>query len=341
MIRLRVRIWTPRLVLLAAVLSFPACRDVHAPAEAPESADNELVQNRGEGKDRWWDALPRAAWSALTKVEQSQDWFEVYELQPALFAIYEPGQFEEVISYLFVGTEKALLFDTGLGIGDMRQVVAELTDLEPIVVNSHTHYDHVGGNHRFSKVHGTETEYTAHNAKGLAHEAVAEFVGEGWIWKPTPDGFSKESYRSEAFEIVETIRDGDVFDLGGRSLEVLLTPGHAPDALCLLDRENRLLLTGDTFYPGPLYAHLNGSDFEAYRATAGRLAALNEKGTDEVDTLLPAHNEPWVSSDYLEKMRDAFESIVRDETPFVLTDGNREYKFEGFTILTRDSLPTQ
>ncbi len=88
-----------------------------------------------------------------------------------------------------------------------------------------------------------------------------------------------------------------------------------------------------------LYAHLNGSDFEAYRATAGRLAALTEKA--EVDTLLPAHNEPWVSSDYLEKMRDAFESIVRDETPFVLTDGNREYKFEGFTILTRDSLLTQ
>ena len=109
----------------------------------------------------------------------------------------------------------------------------------------------------------------------------------------------------------------------------------------MLDRENRLLLTGDTFYPAALYAHIDGSDFEAYRATAGRLAALTEKGTDDVHTLLPAHNEPWVSSDYLEKMRDAFESIIRDETRFVLTDDNREYKFEGFTILTRDSLPTQ
>ena len=340
MIALRTHIRPPHLVL-AAALSFPACQDVHAPAEAPQPTDNELVQNRGEGKDQWWDNLPRAAWSAFTKVEQSQDWYEVYELQPGLFAIYEPGQFEEVISYLFVGAEKALLFDTGLGIGNMRQVVAELTELEPIVVNSHTHYDHVGGNHHFSKVHGTETAYSALNAKGRAHEAVAEFVGEGWIWKPTPAGFSKESYRSEAFEVVETIRDGHVFDLGGRSLEVLLTPGHAPDALCLLDRENRLLLTGDTFYPATLYAHLDGSDFEAYRATAGRLAALTERGADVVDTLLPAHNEPWVSSDYLEKMRDAFESILRDETPFVLTDGNREYEFEGFTILTRDSLPSQ
>ena len=212
MIALRTHIRPPHLVL-AAALSFPACQDVHAPAEAPQPTDNELVQNRGEGKDQWWDNLPRAAWSAFTKVEQSQDWYEVYELQPGLFAIYEPGQFEEVISYLFVGAEKALLFDTGLGIGNMRQVVAELTDLEPIVVNSHTHYDHVGGNYHFSKVHGTETAYTALNAKGRAHEAVAEFVGEGWIWKPTPAGFSKESYRSEAFEVVETIRDGHVEDI--------------------------------------------------------------------------------------------------------------------------------
>ncbi len=40
-------------------------------------------------------------------------------------------------------------------------------------------------------------------------------------------------------------------------------------------------------------------------------------------------------------MRDAFESIVHDEAPLVLTDGNREYKFEGFTILTRDAQLTQ
>lgn len=320
------------LALLAAALALPSCQNVHAPAEAPGSAENELVQNRGEGKDDWWDALPRAAWSAFTEVEQSQDWFEVYEIRAGLFAIYEPGQFEEVISYLLVGTEKALLFDTGLGIGDMRRVVAELTELEPIVVNSHTHYDHVGGNHQFSTVRGTESDYTAQNAEGRTPEDVAEFVGEGWIWKRTPNGFSTDTYRSEAFEIVETIRDGDVFDLGGRRLEVLLTPGHAPDALCLLDRENRLLLTGDTFYPATLYAHLEGSDFEAYRKTSARLAAL----ADDVDTLLPAHNEPWVPSDYLPKMQEAFESIVRDGAPFVITDGNREYKFAGFTILTRD-----
>ncbi|MGH9336277.1 MAG: MBL fold metallo-hydrolase, partial [Vicinamibacteria bacterium] len=138
------------------------------------------------------------------------------------------------------------------------------------------------------------------------------------------------AYRGEPFEIRKTIEDQDVVDLGDRKLEILLTPGHAPDALCLLDRENRLLFTGDTFYPAALYAHLPGSDLEAYRKTAARLAELR----DQVDFVLPAHNEPLVSSEYLTRMRDAFEAIAASRADFVLTDGNREYAFEGFSILT-------
>ena len=299
------------------------------------TADNTLIQNRGASKDNWWDALPRPAWNEFQKVLESQGWFEVYQIRPGLFAIHEPGQFEEVISYLVVGTEKALLFDTGLGIGDMRAVVSELTKLEPIVVNSHTHYDHVGGNHQFPTIYATATEYSKANAKGRKHEDLAEFVGEGWIWKKTPEGFDRERYASKPFAITKTIEDGEVMDLGGRKLEVLLTPGHAPDALCMLDRENRLLLIGDTFYPAALYAHLPGSDFALYRQTASRLAELG----DEVDFVLPAHNEPLVPSGVLVRMRDAFEAIAASEAEFVLTDGNREYSFGGFSILTPDPLP--
>jgi glyoxylase-like metal-dependent hydrolase (beta-lactamase superfamily II) len=47
-------------------------------------------------------------------------WFEVYRIRPGVFAIYEPHQFEEVISYLILGSKRALLFDTGMGIGKIR-----------------------------------------------------------------------------------------------------------------------------------------------------------------------------------------------------------------------------
>jgi glyoxylase-like metal-dependent hydrolase (beta-lactamase superfamily II) len=296
---------------------------------------NEQVQNRGEGKDNWYDALPRAAWSEFPKIEQSQDWFEVYQVLPNVFAIYEPGQFEEVISYLIVGSERALLFDTGLGIGDMGRVVSELTDRGPIVLNSHTHYDHVGGNHQFEEIYGTDTEYTKGNARGRSHNDVKEFVGEGWIWKPLPDGFSPDAYHMEPFTIDTTVTDGHKIELGGRTLEVLLTPGHAPDSLCLLDRENRLLFMGDTFYPASLYAHLHGSDFEQYVLTATRLASLQ----NDVDFILPAHNEPLLESGYLVRFRDAFHTITDPKTSFVITDGNREYSFEDFSIIVPDPPP--
>lgn len=301
----------------------------------PAVSDNEQVRGRGEGKDQWWDALPRQAWSEFRRVEQSQPWFEVYEIRPGVLAIYEPGQFEEVISYLIVGSQRALLFDTGLGIGDMRRLAGELTDREIVVLNSHTHYDHVGGNHAFENVYGTDLEYTRKHAAGRAREEVAEFVGEGWIWKETPAGFSVESYVSRPFTITHRVKDGEVIALGGVELEVLLTPGHAPDSLCLLDRERRLMFTGDTFYPATLYAHLPGSTFEDYRRTAERLAGL----ADAVDVVLPAHNEPTMPSPELVALRDAFHAMREEGTPFVLTDGNREYDFGEFSILVSDPPP--
>ena len=317
-------------LLLISQSVFQSCNS-EIPTEKQDS-DETLIQNRGEGLDNWYDRLPRPAWSRFKQVETSQAWFEIYEVLPSVFAIYEPGQFEEVISYLIVGAERALLFDTGLGIGDMKQAVSELTDLRLIVLNSHTHYDHIGGNHQFETIVGTDTAHAGENAQGKRNDEVAEFVGKGWIWKPTPDGFSPATYQIPPFSVTETLASGDQIDLGGRTLEVLLTPGHSPDSLCLIDRTNRLLFTGDTFYPAPLYAHLPGSNFETYRDTARLLAKL----TSEVDHLLPAHNEPLFPSIYLERMRDAFDSITSEAAPYIKVEGNRAYRFEGFSILTKD-----
>ena len=313
--------------LLAAVVPI-ACSQ-------PPSEQNQEVRNRGEGKDQWWEALPRAAWAELERVEQSQDWFEVYRLRPGVMAIYEPGQFEEVISYLIVGSERALLFDTGLGIGDMRRLVDELTDREVSVLNSHTHYDHVGGNHAFDRIYGTGLEYTRDHELGRGHDEVAEYVGPGWIWKETPDGFSATDYRSRPFTVTDRVSDGQVISLGDVELEVLMTPGHAPDALCLIDRERGLLFTGDTLYPAPLYAHLAGSTFDEYEATAVRLASL----APEVEVVLPGHNESTMAAADLVALRRAFVSIRRGEVDYVLTDGNREYAFGRFSILVSEPPP--
>lgn len=315
---------TGRSVLLWSLLMLAAC------GGADDAGDNPQVTNRGADRDHWWDELPRPAWQAFEKIPQPQDWFEVYRVSDGVFAIYEPGQFEEVISFLITGEERALLFDTGLGIGDMHRVVDGLTDLDVVVLNSHTHYDHIGGNHQFETVYAADTPFTRNRAKGSSTAAVADFLKEGWVWKPLPEGFSKSEFRSRAFDIDETVADGDVIDLGGRRLTVLLTPGHAPDALCLLDRDNGILFTGDTFYLAPLYTHLEGSDFDAYADSAARLAALS----DEYEHAYTAHNVPRVAGRYIVAMDRAFRAII-DATAgdYTKTDGNRQYFFDDFSVI--------
>jgi len=313
-----------------------ACSDPQSSAPAVEvaTADNEHVQDRGAGKDNWWDKLPRPAWSAYSKVDQDEDWFEVYRIDDEIYAIYEPGQFEEVISFLIVGSDFALLFDTGLGIGNIKNVVDQLTDLNVVVLNSHTHYDHIGGNHLFETIYGTSLEYSRIRSRGSPPEAVAGFLQEGWVWKPLPDEFSVDEYRSHAFDIDKLVYEGDQIDIGGRVLEILFTPGHAPDSICLIDRENRLLFTGDTFYLAPLYTHLEGSSFDAYAETAARLAGL----ASEIDRAITSHNVPVVSADYMTALGQAFADIEAGTAADVtISDGHRQYHFEGFSVIVKSA----
>ena len=116
-------------------------------------------------------------------------------------------------------------------------------------------------------------------------------------------------------------------------LEILFTPGHAPDSICLLDRENRLLFTGDTFYLAPLYTHLPGSSFDDYARTAGRLAEL----ADGIDAAITSHNVPRVDSAYMTALGQAFADIEAGRASDVtISDGNREYHFDGFSIIVKD-----
>ncbi|MBT5074096.1 MAG: MBL fold metallo-hydrolase [Kordiimonadaceae bacterium] len=216
-----------------------------------------------------------------------------------------------------------------------KSLVAALTDLPVSVLNSHTHYDHVGGNYQFSSLYGVASDYTAANAKGRTNDEVREFVGSGWVWKDMPNGVTVDNYVSRAFEISDVIADGEIIDLGGRELKVFHVPGHAPDAVVLIDREARLMWTGDSFYPATLYAHLVGSNVAQYEKSAERMAIL---GTD-VDILLPSHNEPWVSSDYLVAMHWAFIAMQKQGADYRISDGDREYGFDGFTIMVNDPAP--
>ncbi len=167
--------------------------------------------------------------------------------------------------FLLLGTERALLLDTGAEADPedfpLRATVDHLVDTwverqgitgrYPLVVaHSHPHDDHVAGDRQLAD--RPDTTVVGHDAA-----AVAAFFG--------PDGWS--------------------LDLGGRSLEVLATPGHHPAAITIFDPATGWLLTGDTAYPGRLCV----DDDVAFAATLDRLVALAR--AREVTAVIGCHIE--------------------------------------------------
>jgi len=305
----------PRLIRLLFILL------IGCPLWAQQETRPPRAEAKGEPLPaNWCSELPRPRYKNLERVTADSNWFEVYRIRPGVFAIYEPHQYEEVISHLLVGSKRALLFDTGLGIGDMHKLVTQLTPLPITVLNSHTHFDHTGSNWQFPDILGLDTPYSHQNEAGATHEQVKEVVFPERFCGNPPPGFDPSRF----------VKDGDVIDLGDRQLEVVRTPGHTPDSLCLLDRKNKLLFTGDTFYAGPIFLYVPETNLADYQRSVERLVKL----VPQLDLLLTGHNFPAEKPEMLWRLRDAFRQVLAGTAPFRMDGDRREYIFDGFTIIT-------
>lgn len=287
-------------------------------------------------RPEWCKRLPRPEYQSLERVLSDEPWFEVYKVAPSTFAIYEPHQSEETISYLIVGTKQALLFDTGMGIGNLHAIVARLTSRPIVVLNSHTHDDHAGGNWQFPFVFGMDTAFTRTSAKGSRADAQAE-IAPGEVCGALPKGFDAAKYATKPWKISLPIHDGFKVNLGsGRVLEVIATPGHTPDAICLLDRTNGLLFTGDTFYPGEIWIYRPETNFAAYLASVKKLQAL----APEVKLVLGAHNVPVAQSDVLNQLLTATEALYEGKIPAKsIKDNQAVYEAGAISFRSRYPFP--
>jgi glyoxylase-like metal-dependent hydrolase (beta-lactamase superfamily II) len=255
------------------------------------------------------------------------DWYEITNPSPGVIAIAEPLQRDHVLSYLIVGDDRALLIDTGTGAGIMSALVATLTDLPLLVVNSHSHWDHIGSNHQFTDIAIHQSE--AHELSyAYPPESIATYFSDSNLLGPLPPGRSIDVIKIGPSTPTRLLNGGETFDLGGRALTALHTPGHSPGLLSFLDEENGVLLSTDAAYPGPLYAFSEETDLQTYIESMELLADL----APSLRHVHPSHMADSMPSELLPRMRHALIEVQQGRTPNRVDDEKATYDYDGFAI---------
>jgi glyoxylase-like metal-dependent hydrolase (beta-lactamase superfamily II) len=247
-----------------------------------------------------------------------------------VWLVAEPSH---VTSWLVAGRDRAVLVDTGLGVAPIRPVAEAAAGMPVEALNTHHHFDHVGGNAEFDAVAihelgvdrlttGAEpverASYFAYTRALLEAAPTYRDLDRRFFHlltddsdpRPLPAGFDAEAWVRPGpppGPSPRVLHDGDVIDLGDRSLTVLHTPGHSPDSICLLDDRDGLLFGGDTLNSGPIYAQAPESDLGDFARSTARLATLER----DVSLVCMGHFGRAIAEPrYLTDVAEAFDRLV-------------------------------
>ncbi|MBQ0078798.1 MAG: MBL fold metallo-hydrolase [Eubacterium sp.] len=193
-------------------------------------------------------------------------------------------RFEEhgmVRFFLLTGSDKALLIDGGMQPKDAVSIVRELTDLPLEHLVTHADPDHLGACHQFE-------EFYMHAAEA--------------------SNFYNTQKREGNFVSVE---DGQIIDLGGRPLEIVLLPGHTPGSIGLIDINARTLYGGDIVQDGRIFMFGVQREIHAYMQSMKRLMSMKER----FDIVYPSHSTFPVGTDLIDALYEAAGRIINDEFP--------------------------
>jgi glyoxylase-like metal-dependent hydrolase (beta-lactamase superfamily II) len=253
-----------------------------------------------------FDAIRRGdTYSPASKMIDS--WYAVEVIDAQTFAINEPKSSQYNTSYLIVGNERAVMFDAGsserpAGSKSMRQVAALYTDKPITLILSHFHYDHI---YDASKFEGGVTlidrpEIRAGVKNGLYTISALESVDAEAL----------------PLKVAGFIADGDVIDLGHRTLDVLNLPGHTTESIVLIDRARNQTFTGDFVYKhlGGIIAFAPASNLQAYKANSERLLQMTKSDTQ----FFGAHGIPRFGRDWVFLMSNELGKIV---------SGKQDYRY--------------
>lgn len=258
--------------------------------------------------------------------------YTVHKQNDNTYAIEEKTPISQGLCYLLCGEERALLIDTCFGFKGLKPVVDRLTRLPVIVANTHAHVDHIGGNRFFEEVWFHEADEKIF-AMHTDPDYVSRLEGEK-IPLPVRAFIKRLVRRASTPEMVanyKLFKDGHIFNLGGREVEVVHTPGHTPGSVCFLDRASRMLFTGDTICEWGILLHFTKESCppSVFGKSMERAASLE----DEFEVMWPGHHGFPVDKGYIEEYLTCANQIVAG-TAAMGTESGRSCARYGRILIT-------
>lgn len=231
------------------------------------------------------------------------DYHTIEKIDETTYALNEPRFFQDNLSYLIIGEDRALLFDTGNPGRDITGFMRGLTDKPITVMPSHMHYDHTGSLSDFDGIVVADTD----NLKDQAEDDLLTPTHYQYM------GIAAKLYDLPTWKVDTWVKPGDKIELGGRTLIVVATPGHTPESVSLYDPAAKILFAGDYLHQGEVYAFMPNSRLQEYLDTTEQL--LKDLPTDvrlyaghgvphRPDALGATYQDMSDLKDALVKMRD-------------------------------------
>ena len=258
-------------------------------------------------------AAPGVIWEIWEKEEYgAMNQSLVFKTEKVTERITRIYAFATELMYLVEGTEKAVLIDTGSGIGSLKACVEQLTDKPVIVLVTHGHVDHAMGAAEFENV------YMSHEDDYIYEKHGTDAFRRSCFSTVTPPFEAGEEDLIPTMELseIKNLTEGDRFDLGGISVEIYACPGHTRGSVVMLIPEERLLITGDA-------CNLFTFVYDDYSTTITEyeesLKALLEKVSGKYDNVLLSHGDGNGYPELIEDVIQVCEDIKAgrtDDVPF-------------------------
>lgn len=256
-----------------------------------------------------------------------EPWFTIEKIDEQTFAISEYGHWEKVRSFLILGQDQGMLIDTGLGIGQIHEVVKSLTSLPYSVYLTHVHWDHTNGLTVNQEVylHESEGDWLANGIPSQTNQHVRGELTRD-ISQELPADFQVATFEMFKGSATDFLSDGQVIELGGRAIQVLHTPGHSPGHLVYYDLTSGYLFTGDLLYSDetPIYAFYPSTNPLDLVNSWEKIARL-----EGVRRVFPSHNQLELGPEILPELLKAKAELLHLD---LVHFGTGIHQFPGFKV---------